>query len=147
MRKKTGLESVLRWRRSLERAAELALKKSFTVVKEMKHELEEIAAERQRLRAGLNTKLREGAGAEVFRLYSPAALELIEDKVREKLRLAEVERLRAEIRYAECRRDRKVIENMLARRGAEERMEASRREQVRVDEATMRRATKQAIWT
>ena len=144
MAKASGLESVLRWRRSLERAAEQALKKAVGEVHQAKGELRAISAERRALGAGLRERLREGASSEVFQLYSPAALVGMEESAGEKMRAAEAERARAERRYAECRRDRKVIKNMLDRREVEDRMEASRREQVRVDEATMQRVVKQA---
>jgi len=144
MGKASGIESLLRWRGTLERAAELALKKAVVDVNHAKRELEGIEAERHGLRVALNARLREGSSTEVLQLYSGAALEAMERGVRERLRFLLAERLRAEARYAECRRDRKVIENMGKRRGAQERMEALRREQVRIDEATMRRLGKQS---
>jgi len=144
MGKASGLESVRRWRRSLERAAEMALKKAAMDVNQAKRELEGIATARRLLGVGLGERLREGASSEVFRLYSTASPDGLERNVLERLTLTEAERAQAEVHYAECRRDRKVMENMLERRGAEARMEASRREQVRVDEATMRRLKKQA---
>lgn len=138
MNRSSGLESLLRLRRNLERASELVLKKFVAEANQEKVELEKLSAQRRALRMALAAKLRAGLSAEEFAMYSETELEMAERRVTERLRALEVQRLAAEARYIRCRQDRKVIEKMVGQRRSEEQLEAGRREQAGVDEATLR---------
>lgn len=139
MESASGLRSLLRLRRSLERASRFALRQVLGEIRRVEHELEQIRAERGDLRRAMQASLRDGASGGELALFEESTLERTEKQTIQNLRLLQARLVEAEAHYAECRRDRQVIENMLRRREAEWQQEALRREQAQMDEATLRR--------
>jgi len=139
MRDLSGLNSILRFRRSLERAAQLSLKRVVAEINLNFQERERIAGLRIGLRRSLRDRLRAGIGAEEFAMYSETTLDGVERQLNENLRVLETRRAKSEAHYVQCRQDRKVIENMVSRRLAEARIASARREQTQIDESTLQR--------
>jgi len=137
----SGLNSVLRWRRSLQRAAQLSLNRVIAEINLNIQEQQRTECQRVELRRALRDGLQKSIGSEEFAMYSEVAIDRVERCLKETLQLLEGQREEAEAHYAERRQDRKVIENVVSRCREEERMESTRREQVEIDEATLRRAT------
>jgi flagellar export protein FliJ len=135
----SGLESLLRLRQGFERAARVALQRVFAEINETQFRLEKVIEERRRVRTQLAGQLRKGLAAGDFVMYSVKPLEGQEAAMRKMLTQLEEVRVKAEQKYAECRRERKLMENMIARKREEYRQEAERREQRLTDEATLRR--------
>jgi flagellar export protein FliJ len=138
----SGLESLLRLRKGFERAARLELRRIHSEIIRAKAELERIDAERHELQVQLAGTLKRGFSAAEFAMYSVVSFEMQEQAVKKQLMKLEELRGQAERKYEECRRERKVMENMIERRRREYEKEAGHREQRAADDATLRRRSR-----
>lgn len=135
------LETVLRFRKSVERSEEITLQKIVQEMARLQHELQRLEEGQQLLREQRDNDLRKGLAAIQLQELSETEqrLAITAEDVRRRLRELETVRLAQLAKFREARQNREVLSEMRRQKHELYEREQRRREQKTLDEIFLAR--------